>query len=73
MKGITNALRNLATGKPITVPDTSRSDIHRIATRVGIKVKCEKFVGGFYVTRTDGGEIPKNIQGERVIVPIDDI
>ncbi len=51
MKGITHFLRNLAVGESLDVPDMERADIHRIAKRVGIKVSCKKFEGGFLVTR----------------------
>ncbi len=53
MKGITNELRNLAVGEHLKdiITDMERSDLHRIAKRVGIKVSCKRFEGGFLVTR----------------------
>lgn len=53
MKGITQALRTLKPNERIIVTDLDRSDIYKIAGRVGIKVKCEKFDGGFWVTRVE--------------------
>lgn len=57
MKGITKHLRDLAAGKQLIVLDMERSDIHKIAKRVGVRVKIEKFINGFYVTRM-GDTIP---------------
>ena len=51
MKGITQCLRELAVGEVVDIVKTSRSDIHRIATRLDIKVKVQKTVWGFQVTR----------------------
>lgn len=55
MKGITQRLRDLAVGEQIEVAGVERSNIHHIASRVKIKVKIEKFIGGFLVTKV--GEV----------------
>ncbi len=52
LKGITQQLKELSVGETLTdTVDMERSDIHKIAKRVGIKVSCKKVEGGFMVTR----------------------
>lgn len=51
MKGLTQQLRTLKTGKRMTVTGTERSDIHKTAKRLGVPVKIEKSNKGFTVTR----------------------
>ena len=43
MKGITQQLRELATGEQISVSAMDRSNLHKLARRVGIKIKVEKY------------------------------
>ncbi len=57
MKGITYELRKLPEGEWMFVEGMERSDIHKIATRVGIKIRCEKKSGGFLVTRKPSDKV----------------
>lgn len=51
MRGVTKLLRELTVGEQVIVTGTARDNIYRIARENHIKVKVEKFAGGFYVTR----------------------
>ncbi len=51
MKGITWLLRGLSVGEQLVVSDMERCALYKIATKIGIKVSCKKFEGGFLVTR----------------------
>lgn len=48
MKGITQLLRDLK--EPFIVTDMERSDIHKLAKRVGVAVRVEKIESGFRVS-----------------------
>lgn len=62
MKGLTSQLKSLVIGERLIVTGTERSDIHKTAKRADVKVKIEKFVGGFYVTRTGVTVLKDSIQ-----------
>lgn len=55
MKGITDKIRQLKVDERIVVSDTPRDNIYQIARRLACKVKVEKFVDGFYVTKVSEG------------------
>lgn len=62
MEGLTYLLRTTPVGESIVVTDIERSDIHRVAKRVGVRVSCKRMsVRGDYVVRimerlSDSGE-----------------
>lgn len=68
MRGMTKKIRELGLGETIVL-DGFRDNIYRIARNEGITVKVEKFIGGFYVTKTGnrGAEVP-SVQPEAVAV-----